>query len=123
MTRHRRMRNNEQFYIDGCGIMIDGDVGIRLHYRRGDHDLADTHTRSFGDFVCFMVRFTRFPPQQRGLACIEFASREEQNIRCIPVDGPGVGAGDNPPGAFALSRLTAFPQSLDRRYLVPTPPQ
>ena len=53
--------------------------------------------------MCFMVRFTRFPPQQRGLACIEFASREEQNIRCVPVDGPGVGAGDNPPGPFALS--------------------
>jgi hypothetical protein len=32
------MRNNEQFYIDGCGIMIDGDDDVRLHYR---HDLPD----------------------------------------------------------------------------------
>ena len=33
LTRHRRMRNNEQFYTDGCGIMIDGDDDVRLHYR------------------------------------------------------------------------------------------
>ena len=32
-TRHRRMKNNEQFYTDGCGIMIDGDDDVRLHYR------------------------------------------------------------------------------------------
>ena len=38
LTRHRRMRNNEQFYTDGCGIMIDGDDDTRLHYC---HDLAD----------------------------------------------------------------------------------
>ena len=31
MTRHRRMRNNEQFYTDGCGIMIDGDNDVLLH--------------------------------------------------------------------------------------------
>ena len=39
MTRHRRMRNNEQFYIEGCGIMIDGDDDVRLHYR-DDDDVA-----------------------------------------------------------------------------------
>ena len=33
MTRHRRMRNNEQFYTEGCGIMIDGDDDVRLHYQ------------------------------------------------------------------------------------------
>ena len=31
------MRNSEQFYTDGCGILIDGDDDVRLHYR---HDLA-----------------------------------------------------------------------------------
>ena len=24
-TRHRRMQNNAHFYVDGCGIMTDGD--------------------------------------------------------------------------------------------------
>ena len=33
MTRHRRMKNNEHFYTDRCGIMIDGDDDVRLHYR------------------------------------------------------------------------------------------
>ena len=33
MTRHRRMKNNEQFYTEGCGIMIDGDDDVRLHCR------------------------------------------------------------------------------------------
>ena len=32
------MRNNEAFYTEGCGIMIDGHDDVRLHYR---HDLSD----------------------------------------------------------------------------------
>ena len=38
LTRHRRMRNNEVFRTEGCGIMIDGDDDVRLHHR---HDLSD----------------------------------------------------------------------------------
>ena len=29
------MKNNKQFYADGCSIMIDGDDDVRLHYRNG----------------------------------------------------------------------------------------
>ena len=32
------MKNNEAFYTEGCGIMMDGDDGVCLHYR---HDLSD----------------------------------------------------------------------------------
>ena len=35
------MRNNEQFYTDGCGIMIHGDDDVRLYSRGGYNDLAD----------------------------------------------------------------------------------
>ena len=47
MTRHRRMRNNEQFYTDGCGIMIDGDDDVRFHHRGDSHDLADPESKPF----------------------------------------------------------------------------
>ena len=33
LTRHRRIRTNEQFYLTGCGVMIDGDDDVRLHHR------------------------------------------------------------------------------------------
>ena len=46
MTRHRRMRNNEQFYTDDCGIMIDGDDDVRLHFRGDYNDLADPDAQS-----------------------------------------------------------------------------
>ena len=47
------MKNNEHFYTDGCGIMIDGDDDVRLHYRSDynrmrnptdpRHDSAEVH--------------------------------------------------------------------------------
>ena len=43
LTRHRRMRNNEVFRTEGCGIMIDGDDDFQLHYR---HDLSDPDSQS-----------------------------------------------------------------------------
>ena len=36
------MRHNEQFYTDGCGIMIDGGDDVRFFYRGDYHGLA-TH--------------------------------------------------------------------------------
>ena len=39
LTRHRRMRGNEQLYTDGCGVMIDGDDDVQLHHRSGLHRL------------------------------------------------------------------------------------
>ena len=41
LIRHRRMRANEAWYTSGCGIMIDGDDDVRLHYGLDDHDDYD----------------------------------------------------------------------------------
>ena len=48
MTRHRHMKNNEQFYTEGCGIMVDGDDGVRLHYRDDYNDLRDPDRSEYG---------------------------------------------------------------------------
>ena len=47
MTRHRRIKNNEQFYTDGCGIMIDGDDDVRPHYRKDCNRLHDSDGPEF----------------------------------------------------------------------------
>ena len=47
-TTHRRTKNNEQFYTEGCGIMIDGDDGVRLHSRDDYIDLRDPDRSDFG---------------------------------------------------------------------------
>ena len=33
------MKNNKLFYTERCGIMIDGDDDVRLHYRDDYNDL------------------------------------------------------------------------------------
>ena len=35
------MKNNEHFYTDGCGIMIDGGDYVRLHFRNDYNRLRD----------------------------------------------------------------------------------
>ena len=42
------MRNNEQFYTSWCGIMIDGDVEVRLHHRNDYNDLRDPDRSEYG---------------------------------------------------------------------------
>ena len=42
------MRNNEQFYADACGIVIDGDHGVRLHYQDDYSDLRDSDRSGYG---------------------------------------------------------------------------
>ena len=46
--RCKSMRNNEQFYTEGCGIMIDGDDDARLHYRDDCNDLQDPDISGYG---------------------------------------------------------------------------
>ena len=41
MQRHRRMGENEQFYLSGCGIMVDGDDDVSLHVRESGFDPVD----------------------------------------------------------------------------------
>ena len=41
LRRHRRMGLSEHFYMDGCGIMLDGDDDVRLHLGNESMDLAD----------------------------------------------------------------------------------
>ena len=48
MTRHWRMRSNEQFNTEGCGIMIDGDDDVWLHYRDGCNDLLGPDRSEYG---------------------------------------------------------------------------
>ena len=48
MTRRRRIRNNAQFYTEGCGIMIDGDDGVGLHYREDYNGLRDPDRSGYG---------------------------------------------------------------------------
>ena len=48
LTRQRRMKNNEQFCTDGCGIMIDGDDDVRLHCRNDNNRLRYPDGPEFG---------------------------------------------------------------------------
>ena len=48
------MKNNEQFYTDGCGIMIDGDDDVRLECRGDYLSIADPDAQPEAAEVHFM---------------------------------------------------------------------
>ena len=48
------MKNNEQFYTNGCGIMIDGGGDIRLHDRVDYLSIADPDAQPEAAEVHFM---------------------------------------------------------------------
>ena len=48
MTIHRCMRTTEQFYTEGCSIMIVGDDDARLHYRDDYNCLRNLDRSEYG---------------------------------------------------------------------------
>ena len=42
------MKNNEQFYTEGCAIIIEGDDDVRLHYWDDYNDLRHTGRSGYG---------------------------------------------------------------------------
>ena len=73
LTRHRRMKNNEQFYTDGCGTMIDGDDDVRLHYS-SDYNRLRNPDEPESD-----------PAQVHYMTCEEYDSPEVVKVgMCLP---------------------------------------
>ena len=91
LTRHRRMRNNEQFYTEGCGVMIDGDDDVRLHYRQASPNTANAAAsqagaaRAGGAFARAAAAASAAASSLTSLACLRAAATEAArcHLACV----------------------------------------